>query len=504
MPPKRKKTLLNVSAVINSETEDQDDYNSTTSGESDDQVLAEMGNPPVETTSGMSQGLPVAGSAKPPHYPKGGDSIGRGEIKSVMEELLKEYLPPLVKEIGENKSAQDQTKAKSKDYHENSSHDSWDDVLRGYNNYVNRPGYKEYSGGVPFSQYENLGYTHDHRGERPEMYKRGTFTSPSLPLGKSGYNTRPFRNSPPRGYGSPRRERSGYQYEQAPRYQEDLSVKVRPFSDRETDWFTYKNHFEAIASHAGWSEKTRCVKLMSALQGSLAGITAGLQHPIGYEQLVERLDADHGVSNDREDALLRLSSCRKGHEETMPIFAEKVRQLVERAYPNFSPRDKDEQALRVFLTGLPSRNDIRLTMKLKDFRSLREAVVYGARLEQVIQNERGSDHRRGVNVRGVGSYEGEINRDDDASDELSDIITRVCKQVLNEGKENPKQTRQANFDTQEMVTKLKTKYVKRTPQNSPCHLCSELGHWANECPLKVRTNNENQRYHPNQQDTKES
>ena len=110
----------------------------------------------------------------------------------------------------------------------------------------------------------------------------------------------------------------------------------------------------------------------------------------------------------------------------------------------------------------------------------------------------------GLNVRGVGSYEGEINRDDDASDELSDIITRVCKQVLNEGKENPKQTRQANFDTQEMVAKLKTKYVKRTPQNSPCHLCSELGHWANECPLKVRTNNENQRYHPNQQDIKES
>ena len=57
---------------------------------------------------------------------------------------------------------------------------------------------------------------------------------------------------------------------------------MRPFSDRETDWFTYKNLFEAIASRAGWSEKTMCVKLMSALQGSLAGITAGLQHPIGY------------------------------------------------------------------------------------------------------------------------------------------------------------------------------------------------------------------------------
>ena len=56
MPPKRKKTLSNVSAVINSETEDQDDYNSATSGESDvDQELTEMGNPPVETTSGMSQ-----------------------------------------------------------------------------------------------------------------------------------------------------------------------------------------------------------------------------------------------------------------------------------------------------------------------------------------------------------------------------------------------------------------------------------------------------------------
>ena len=205
MPPKQQKTLPNVSAVINSETEDQDDYNSATSGESDvDQELTDMGNPPVETTSGMSQGLPVAGSTKPAHYPKGGDSIRRGEIKSVTEELLKEYLPPLVKEIGENKSTQDQTKAKRKGYHENSSHDSWDDVLRGYYNYVNMPGYKEYSGGVPFLQYGNLEYTHDHRGERPEMYERATFTSPSSLLGKIGYNTRPFRNSPPRDYGSPR------------------------------------------------------------------------------------------------------------------------------------------------------------------------------------------------------------------------------------------------------------------------------------------------------------
>ena len=121
---------------------------------------------------------------------------------------------------------------------------------------------------------------------------------------------------------------------------------LKPFYPKVTDWFTYKSHFEAIASQAGWYPKTKCVKLMGALQGSLTGVTAGMKQPVGKDQLVALLDSVHGISNDRDDALIKISNCRKGKTKSMPMFGEKVRQLTERAYPHFSPTDKDEQPHR--------------------------------------------------------------------------------------------------------------------------------------------------------------
>ena len=258
-------------------------------------------------------------------------------------------------------------------------------------------------------------------------------------------------------------------------YREDCSVKVRPFISKESDWFTYKTHFEAIASQACWSEKTKCLKLMGALQGNLTGITAGMQYPFRYDQLVARLDAVHGISNDKEDALMKLGSCRKFPDESVPMYGERVRQLVERAFPNYGPNDKDEQGLRVFLNGLPTKHDMRLNMKLKGFRSLREAVSYGSRLDHIITSEKGFD-KRTVNFQSVVHNDREVNEGcEENSGDLSDIISKVCKQVISEtssefGAENPKEG--------------KTKFVKKTPENSPCHICSQLGHWANECPSR--------------------
>ena len=78
-------------------------------------------------------------------------------------------------------------------------------------------------------------------------------------------------------------------------------------------------------------------------------------------------------------------------------------------------------------------------MKMRDFRSLREAITYGARLEQVIISERGSENRRGVNVRAV-THDGEFPEGDTKPQEdLLEIITRVCEQVLSQSAgDNPK------------------------------------------------------------------
>ena len=205
---------------------------------------------------------------------------------------------------------------------------------------------------------------------------------------------------------------------------EDLSIKVRAYDPKEIDWLTYKSHFEAVATQASWSLRTKCARLMGALQGNLTGVVTGLPTPIRYNDLIARLDAVHGISSSREDAILKLSSCRKEAGESIPLFAERVRQLTQRAYPDFTEAGREEQALRVFLQGIPPRYDMRLLMRMQGFRTLKEATIYGAKLEQVIKDEKYQEGKRPMFSRSV-----EAESDSGNLSDLSGVLSRLCSQV---------------------------------------------------------------------------
>ena len=177
---------------------------------------------------------------------------------------------------------------------------------------------------------------------------------------------------------------------------------------------------------------------------------------------------------------MKLNGSRKGQNEPMSMFGERVRQLTERAYPSYSPQDKDEQALRVFLNGLSSQHDVRMQMKLKDFKSLREAVTYGAKLEQILVSEASIDGRHGL-TRSATHFE--------PKDDMAFLIEQVCKHVI--AHQNGLKT-----NLSEMKGQKDTGKDRRTPQNSPCHICNELGHWARDCPQKKETSDSNSRRIP--------
>lgn len=175
---------------------------------------------------------------------------------------------------------------------------------------------------------------------------------------------------------------------------EDLSIKVRPFDPKEVDWYAYRNFFNSLAEQASWSDRTKTTRLMNALQGSLAGVTAGLPMPITFQSLVARVDSIYGLTNAKEDAGLKLQNCKMEDNESVSLFAERVRQLIMRAYPSYTIRDREEQALRTFLQGLPTKHDMRMHMRMKGFQSLQDAVEFGCRLEQVIKDEKMQDSKK--------------------------------------------------------------------------------------------------------------
>ena len=76
-------------------------------------------------------------------------------------------------------------------------------------------------------------------------------------------------------------------------------------------------------------------------------------------------------------------------------------------------------------------------------------------------------HSVGLCGRGLETVNTE-NRED-----LTGLISKVCRQVITETNKDSTVRKQETG---------RSKFVKKTPENSPCHICEELGHWAKECP----------------------
>ena len=324
----------------------------------------------------------------------------------------------------------------------------------------------------------NPGRSH-HVNNSNNRWERDSYSPRHYEYDNPSYYDRPF--SRPDTYRRSDRESYRSSSHQDPFCREDLSVKVKPFNPKETDWFTYKIHFEAVATQAAWSERTKCTRLMNSLTGKLLGVVAGLPQPILYQHLINRLDAIHGISNSRDDAILKLSNCPKQRDESIPMFAERVRQLVERAHPNFIDLDKDEQALRYFLQGLPPKHDLRLQMRMQNFRSLQEAAAYGAQLEQVMYDEQRYQNQSPYNHRSLSLEEdnGEFMR---KLEKLCNEMTKnkvPAQTVPNKshqfGNKSGKSQPERNFDTK-----------SRDKTNSACFICGAFGHWRNECPKRVK------------------
>ena len=208
---------------------------------------------------------------------------------------------------------------------------------------------------------------------------------------------------------------------------EDIGLKVRSFSPRETDWYAYKSYFESMAAQANWSNRTKVIKLMGTLPGNLTGITAEMKQPVLFSELMNQLDAVHGLANSEDDALLKLDNCKREVHESLPMFGERVRQMVERAFPTTPKPFKDKLSLRSFLQGLPVKNNFKFHMEMKEFNTLPEAVAYGIKYEQRSKsNQIPVENSR---IQASRSVQLEHN-------ELADLVQNAVKQVVMSNPQN--------------------------------------------------------------------
>jgi hypothetical protein len=249
-------------------------------------------------------------------------------------------------------------------------------------------------------------------------------------------------------------------------------VKVKPFNPTDIDWYNYKMYFQAMALQCNWTDQVKCTKLLGALPVSLTSVVSGLQAPFKYYDLVSSLDASQNMANAQEDAQIRLMNCVKETNESIASFSERVRQLTERAYPHYASGDKNTHAIQAFIQGMSMRSDIHFQLRIQVFKTLQEATTFALRVEQATKSIQSIERKTPFHVRRI-------------SEDNDDLELSTAEKLAKVIKDSTESMRKISETLSSEFQKTNNKPI-RTPQNSPCYVCGELGHWRTECPNRQR------------------
>ena len=237
---------------------------------------------------------------------------------------------------------------------------------------------------------------------------------------------------------------------------------------------------------------------MGALPTSLISVIIGFRSPFAYQELIDRINSSQNVVNSQEEAQLKLISCTKESNENMSMFAEKVRQLAQRAYPLYSENDKDKHALQTFILGLSAQPELDFHMRLQTFKSLQEAKNFAMRLEESLKRKHGDEKKpRPFIVRKTTDVDTQNDNKDSLAKAVLENTEEIRKMSENFKKSYTPGQGNSNKDSVGHRNERKSYYPnngeRSTVDNSPCHTCGQLGHWRPQCPNRQRgLNNYNQ------------
>ena len=122
----------------------------------------------------------------------------------------------------------------------------------------------------------------------------------------------------------------------------------------DSSWMDWAEHFESVAAVNGWKDEEKLLWLRVRLVGRAA--TAFKRVPEGarasYARCLEALKERFDPSSKRELYLAELMGRKKLRSEDWATFAEDLKQLVERAYPDLQEDAREQLALTHYLGQL--------------------------------------------------------------------------------------------------------------------------------------------------------
>ena len=261
--------------------------------------------------------------------------------------------------------------------------------------------------------------------------------------------------------------------------------------DGKPDWDAYWAQFQLVARFNGWSQSMQAMHLVKSLVGSARTILADMT-PDQMENLPYLIAALERRYRPREKvpayrALFngRRQQAKEGAQE----FAEELRLLALKAFPNESQNSKESRLVDKFLEGLQD-SDMKKHVMFQHPDSIEAAVSIAVEWEafeevqQVNGVKKPKDRERAYAL---------VNSDHNWAKALERRIEALTLAV------------QTNKEKQEMKSETsgdrgqapKTRYGKfngkkigqkaQNLENIQCYFCHEFGHYCRDCPKRAHT-----------------
>ena len=304
---------------------------------------------------------------------------------------------------------------------------------------------------------------------------------PNLVVSTGGFNGLPGQGPEGCQYGEPWSRR----YEAAGDGQwRRKRVKEAATYDGRSSWRDYLVQFEIVAEMNRWDDYTKAVELATNLWGAAQGVLSDLEsvERKSYSTLVQALTIRFEPSNQSELFRAQLKSRLRKCLEPLPEFAQEVKVLVRKAYPQATRETREYIAKSHFLDALNDGD-----MEWAVFQGQPGTVDDAVRLALEFEAFRsGRKRNAGHDLRmGIGFQDRHAERQPDPV--MREILARLARieesRVIQKVPVGPGNNNQGQSSSR--------------PRRGRCFNCGSEGHWLRDCQQARREQvPQRESYHP--------